>query len=122
MLTRFFRKLRLFFWFYVLRPVRKVINLVFRGRVVEDNERNRQIMDFCMKIIKDPGYEASNPVEHWTEREWRQLFDEVVKEVNASEEMTEAERDGLMEFKNFRMVIAHQVAKELMESVFIKAA
>ena len=122
MLKKFFRKLRLFFWFYVLRPIRQVINLVFRGRYIEDNARNRQVMDFCMKIMKNPDYEASNPVEHWTEMEWKEEFDEVLKKVNASEEFTEAEKEELREFKNFRMVIAHQIAKALMETACLKAA
>ena len=122
MLKRLFRKLRLLFWFHVLRPIRQVINLVFRGRYIEDNARNRQVMDFCMKIMKNPDYEASNPVEHWTEMEWKEEFDEVLKKVNASEEFTEAEKEELREFKNFRMVIAHQIAKAIMETACLKAA
>ena len=79
-------------------------------------------MDFCMKILKNPDYEASNPVEHWTEMEWKQTFDEALMKLNASEELTETEKEELREFKIFRMVIARQMAKEFMENVCMKAA
>ena len=62
---------RVFVWWLFVRPIKKLVNRYIRGCYIEDNERNRQIMEYCEKIIVDHNYEPSNPVEHWVDSIWR---------------------------------------------------
>ena len=83
-MRKIFRKIEFFIlgaiWWYLVRPVKKFVNYYIHGRYIENNEHNRQVIEYCRKVIRDPDYEPSTPLEHWVDAEWqrssRDLYDQ----------------------------------------------
>ncbi len=107
------------FWWFVLRPIRKFVNLCFRGCYVADNDRNRQILDYCHKVVMDPDYEPSTPVEHWVDLEWQKKSKELYEHRIAEGVIS---GDEPYDYRVARQIIARQVYVTLAEFAAIKAA
>ena len=110
-----------YFWFFVIRPIKCIYNLVFKREYIADDERNRQIIEFCAKVTNDFDYQASNPVEHWLEKEWRTDFDSMAVKLRESADDT-VPNDMNITFEQYRPIIASQVLIDVMEHVRVKAA
>ena len=107
------------FWWFLVRPVRKLVNYHIHGLYMEDNERTRGIIEYCEKIVHDPDYEPSTPVEHWVDMEWQERSKELYAWKREEGLIGE---DEPYDYRLARPVIARSVFKEIAETVIVKAA
>ena len=70
----FITKLYIYFWYYILRPFRKVYNLFIKHSYIIKNDRNQQIINYCTKLLTNKYYQPSTPVEHWVDMQWEKDF------------------------------------------------
>lgn len=119
MLKKLMAFLDFLLWNLIVAPVKRIIHAA-RGEYVLDNEKNRQVFAYCNKIMEDPDYEPSSPVEHWMEKEWRERYEHFRASELASGRKSEDEFPpyGPM----LRRQIAFSVAKELSEYFTVDAA
>ena len=107
MFNKIIANIKFFFWYFIVRPIHKWINLCIHGRIIPENERNKQIWDYCIKCMNDNSYQPSTPVEHWTDKQWRESFERTIAnyEGNATPPT----------YEEFRSTIALTVAKTMSE-------
>lgn len=111
--------IRVFVWWFFVRPIKKLVNRYIRGCYIEDNERNRQIVKYCEKIIVDHNYVPSNPVEHWVDNIWRNSAEEFYQMKVAEGYL---EDDIPHDYSLLRPQIARHVYLSMMEMAIIKPA
>ncbi len=108
------------FWRWVIVPVKRAYNLVIRREYIEDNPRNRQIQEFCRRIIDDRNCEASNPVEHWLEAQWRRQYHADTEKYRAMNADKAALEDQIPDFLTYRAIVASRIALDIAEHAFRK--
>ena len=106
----FKNKFEVYFWYYILRPIRQIRHLMKHQYLIK-NERNQQIMEYCQKIIEDSSYQPLTPVEKWTDLKWEQDFKEKKKTFKIPEAIT---------YEFFRHFTAIQLGCELQEYFCLK--
>lgn len=104
-------KIQIYFWYYILRPLRRLYHLIIKHQYIAKNTRNQQIMDYCQKLIINNFYQPSNPVERWVDLQWEKEFNEKKQYYNVPENMT---------YESCRYLVALRVGCELQEYFFIK--
>ena len=80
MFYKIYAFIRFTFWYLILRPIRKWINLCIHGYIIPDNQRNQEIKDYCIKCINDHSYKPSTPVEHYVDMKWREIYANQLKD------------------------------------------
>ena len=63
-----------FIGYSISLPFKKLYNLLILRRYVPDNERNTQLLEYLWKIVQDPTYQPSTPVENYTENRLIQAY------------------------------------------------
>lgn len=63
-----------FIGYSISLPFKKLYNLLILRRYVPDNERNIQLLEYLWKIVQDPIYQPSTPVENYTENRLIQAY------------------------------------------------
>lgn len=81
-------------------------------------------MDYCAKIINDNNYQPSTPIEHWTDKEWREKYDNIIQKfLQDCEKDSEKEKEKLktiIPYEEYRPAIASQLLLTLSEYNFVK--
>ena len=106
-------------WWFLVRPYRMFVNYYIHGFYVENNERNRQIVEYCHKVVMDPDCEPSTPVEHWVEADWQRSSREIYDRQRAEGVIGE---DQPYDYRTARRIIARRVFKEMAEMPMRDAA
>lgn len=103
---------------YIMIPFRAWKNYVLRGAYIEDNERNRQIVDYLFKVTKDGSYEPSTPVEHYVEKQLRESYEEAIRN---NEQLIRNEYNGeIPPYEEVRSDCAEQIVFNLISYRWIE--
>ena len=113
MFSLFIKKIKYFFWFYVIRPIKKLWRLYIKNVYIEDNPRNHQAINYCMDIMEDNNRQPSNPIEHWLEMQWEDIYKIETEILLAQGQQNEP-------YKQCRIEYAAQMLLELSEYMIIK--
>ena len=63
-----------FLIYKICLPFLKVYNLFIRHQYVPNNDRNIEMYNYLWKIIEDPTYQPSTPIENYTENRLYQSY------------------------------------------------
>ena len=63
-----------FFKRYIRNPILRLYNRIFRNYYVYDNPVNQQRIDYLQKVIDNPEYQPSTPLEHFVEHKTMTLW------------------------------------------------
>ena len=111
-------------WYFIIRPLKKIYNFLFRHAYLPDNERNQALFSYCSKIIDDPTYQPSTPVEHWCDKEWEEMYNEIVERtIEEAKKVVDDEeeiRAHIVPYNEYRQTIASEVLITLSEYAMIK--
>ena len=72
-----------FIGYSISLPFKKLYNLLILRRYVPDNERNTQLLEYLWKVVQDPTYQPSTPVENYTENRLIQAYNKMKTEMLA---------------------------------------
>ena len=114
---RIYAYIKTIIWAYIIRPIKKWYNLCINKCYVPDNERNQQILSYCVKIINDETYQPSNPVEHWIEQNWKESYDKFINTVTEEQNIPKEE---LPPYEECRKTVAAKTLVRLNEFAIIK--
>ena len=74
----------LYILYRISLPFLKLYNFLINRRYIPDNDRNNQIYDYLWKIVKDPTYQPTTPVENYAENKIYKNYLEQVIKVNST--------------------------------------
>lgn len=69
--------------YYIIRPIKKLYNRIFNCAVVPNNQRNREWINYCCKIVKDPSYKPQTVYENQLERMFYEHYLEMITDTKA---------------------------------------
>ena len=63
---------------YIIHPIQRFLNFYFHGAYIPDNSRNQELLDYCIRVAKDPNVEPNTPneifFENTVKRDWEETF------------------------------------------------
>lgn len=66
--------LREFLKRYIKNPIMRLYHRFFGNWYVYDNPTNQQRIDYLNKVVKDPNYQPSTPLEHYVEGKIKEIW------------------------------------------------
>ena len=106
-------KICFYIWFHFITRIKAWWRYHVLNIYIEDTPRNEQVIEFCNKIIEDNNYQPSNPVEHWLELQWEDIYKQEAE--NAANE-----NQKILPYEQCRIEYAAQMVLEIAEFMIVK--